>query len=103
MNEPTRYTESSAARTYRNTLPAASVSRLQAPRRTALSRRLSPTTSASRGELDGDHITVLHHVVAPLEAQGAAVAGGGVAAGGDERLPADDLSADEALLDVRMD
>ena len=54
-------------------------------------------------ELDGDHVAVAHHVVAALEAQRAAVAGAGVAAGVDERVPADDLGADEALLDVGVD
>src|SRR4051794_194346 len=57
----------------------------------------------SGGELDGDHVAVVHHVVAALEPERAALACPGVAAGVDERLPADDLGADEALLDVRVD
>ena len=54
-------------------------------------------------EPDGDHVAVGHHVVAALEPQRPALARAGVAAGVDERLPADDLGADEALLDVRVD
>ena len=68
------------------------------------------TPSASTGrsggsgrELDGDHVAVGHHVVAALEAQRAAVARAGVAAGLDERVPADHLGAHEALLDVGVD
>ena len=56
-----------------------------------------------RRELDGEHVTVGHQVVAALEPQRALVARAGVAAGLDERVPADDLGADEALLDVGVD
>src|SRR5581483_9661012 len=56
-----------------------------------------------RGELDGDHVAVLDDVVAALEAQGAALAGAGVAAVVDQLLPGNDFGADEALLDVGVD
>src|SRR6478736_7439336 len=54
-------------------------------------------------ELDGQHVAVVHQVVAALEAQRAAIARAGVATSFDERVPADDLGADEALLDVGVD
>ena len=65
--------------------------------------RCSPSRTSLRREPHGDHVAVGHRVVAALEAQRAAVARAGVAAGVDERVPADDLGADEALLDVGVD
>ena len=56
-----------------------------------------------RRELDGDHVTVGHHVVAPLEPERSAVARAGVAAGVDQLVPADHLRANEPLLDVGVD
>ena len=67
-----------------------------------LAERLDEALRYGR-ELDGDHVAVGHRVVAPLEAQRAAVARAGVAAGVDELAPADHLGAHEALLDVGVD
>src|SRR4051812_38773834 len=56
-----------------------------------------------RRELDVDDVAVAHHVVTALEPQRAAVPRAGEAAGRQERVPPDDLRADEALLDVGVD
>src|SRR4051812_25262741 len=56
-----------------------------------------------RREADRHHVAVLHHVVAALDPQQSLVPRAGVAALVDQRLPREDLGADEALLDVRVD
>src|SRR4051812_228168 len=56
-----------------------------------------------RRELDGHHVAVAHHVVAPLEAKRAAIAGARVAALRHELVPRHDLSAYESALDVGVD
>src|SRR4051812_391018 len=80
--------------------------------RSSLIARTSSTSSSlgwsSNGalswrELHRDDIAVAHEVVPTLQAQNATLTRPGVAAGLDERLPADDLGADEALLDVGVD
>src|SRR4051812_37302073 len=56
-----------------------------------------------RRELHRDDIAVGHRVLPPLQPQRPALAGAGVAAGVDELVPADDLGAHEAALDVGVD
>src|SRR5262249_53782814 len=69
-------------------------------------------TNARRGRshLDGldveayvEHVAVLHDVGLALEALPSAPRGLGVRAGVDEVVPANDLAADEATRDVRVD
>src|SRR5438270_6307419 len=66
----------------------------------------SPSASSSplgRRELDRDDVAVRHHVVTTLQAQRALLARPRVAAGGDQRIPRDDLRTHEPALDVRVD
>ena len=54
-------------------------------------------------EAEVDDVAILHDVVLALDADLAFLAGGGDAAGGDEVVVVDDLGADEAALEVRVD
>ena len=57
----------------------------------------------SHVEAEVDDVAILHDVVLALDADLAFLACGGDAAGGDEVVVVDDLGADEAALEVRMD
>ena len=65
--------------------------------------RAGRAAGGSRREADRDHVAVAHRVVAALDPQHAALARAGVAAGVEQLLPADDLGAHEAALDVGVD
>src|SRR3972149_6431822 len=60
-------------------------------------------TLALHAEQDVDHVAVLDDVCPALQALGAAALRFGVRAGLEQRLPADDLGADEAALAVGAD
>lgn len=62
----------------------------------------SPHGLASHVEAEVDDVAILHDVVLALDADLAFLAGGGDAAGGDEVVVVDDLRADEAALEVRV-